>query len=331
MSETASITSGLILVRQPDLVPSNALRATLASALSLQDYGGSTIQDLSYKAFYIGAAWNAATLRAQRASLDTALATAMTDPTLNQVFPQYFNAKPVTAKPLQSDQCLFLNKVDWQPYFYNDDVVSMIASLYGGNQLPPGDLRTFCLILVLPPGTILYQAPNPATPGESNEKSAGGFTDSMDGLASYHSAAVMKDGTRIYYAVTVWSDGENGAAIPGWQPWENVCAGLYHELAETRTNPDLTKLPPNKNWGWASVDGDEIGDLSVIWAGDDPAKVFVKDIAGISGVPVALLWSDKEHGPFDPRSAAGSVATPRGRRAPAQPGRHGRKSASSTD
>ena len=94
----------------------------------------------------------------------------------------------------------------------------------------------------------------------------------MSGLASYHH--FVQFGTdRVYYGVSVWSDGENGTALPGWQPWENTCAGLYHELAEIRTNPDNEGDAPTKIWGWASCEGDEIGDLAVSWAGDNPSLV----------------------------------------------------------
>src|ERR1700682_5101993 len=83
----------------------------------------------------------------------------------------------------------------------------------------------------------------------------------------------------IYYSVAVWSEGNNGVAIPGWQPWENTCATLYHELNEARTDPDVEDAVRTGEirWiGWNSQSGQEIGDFPIHEAGPNLPLVFKK-------------------------------------------------------
>jgi hypothetical protein len=120
----------------------------------------------------------------------------------------------------------------------------------------------------------------------------------------------MHPGTPItvYYSVAVWSEGDNGIPIPGWQPWENACATLYHELNEARTDPDVEDAirTGDVRWiGWNSRTGEEIGDFPIEEAGPNLPLVFRKvEVSSASGtVPIQLLWSNRVHGPEEPGRA----------------------------
>lgn len=290
--------SKLLFQRLNDPPRQHVVQQLAHNSLQLQNFGGKTITDLTYQPVFLGEAWQSGLLRELGGKLTTHLARAMESPELNKVFKQYFNGH-VSAKPLDAKLYLYVGAdghadVSWKPYFYGEDIQHTIAFLHGQGALPR-DLANSAVLLLLAPGTILFKRNDPSGTDVST-----GFTDSMGGLASYHHYVDLgKD--RVYYAVSVWSDGENGAAIPGWQPWESTCAGVYHELAETRTNPNITgEIPTDKIWGWASSEGEEIGDLSLDWAGDDPTQVFKRDLPRLDGVPVELLWSNAIQQPYMP-------------------------------
>lgn len=291
--------SKLIFVRQTDPPLRRVAQILASKSLELKYFGGRTIKNLTYQPVFLGEAWQSELLRQLGCKLTTQLATAMQSTDLNAVFNQYFNNDDVCATPLSPKSYFYVSDtgyadIPWKPYFYGEDAQHAIAFLHGQGVLP-SDLQNYAVLLLLAPGTILFKRNDP-----SGADVSAGFIDSMGGLASYHNWVDLPGGERVYYAVSVWSDGENGAAIPGWQPWESTCAGVYHELAETRTNPNITGDAPNDEWGWASSDGEEIGDLSVDWAGDDPTQVFKRDLPDLEGVPVELLWSNADDGPYMP-------------------------------
>ena len=291
--------SKLIFVRQTDPPPQSIVQRQASDCLQLKYHGGATIQDLTYQPVFLGEAWQSTLLRGLSNQLTTSLKTAMQSSELNEVFKQYFDKNAVSATPLDAKFYLYVGAggnadIRWKPYFYGEDIERTVAFLHGQGALPP-DLNNSAVLLLLAPGTILFKRNDPFGGAASI-----GFLDSMGGLASYHSFVDLDGGGRVYYAVSVWSDGENGAAVPGWQPWESTCAGVYHELAETRTNPNIEGETPDKQWGWASCEGEEIGDLSLDWAGDDPSLVFRKDLPNLKGIPIELLWSNADKKPYVP-------------------------------
>ena len=103
--------------------------------------------------------------------------------------------------------------------------------------------------------------------------------DSKHGLGGYH-GSVKAGGAERYYTVAVYSEGGNGI-VAFDEPWKNVCATLYHELQETRTDPDvedairLGSAPgADRLLGWYSPRGGEIGDIPMAEAGGDLARVM---------------------------------------------------------
>src|SRR5205085_1543554 len=126
-------------------------------------------------------------------------------------------------------------------------------------------------------------------------------------LGGYH-GSIKTGGTERYYAVAAYSEGDNGI-VAFDEPWKNVCATLYHELQETRTDPDvedairLGSAPgADRLLGWYSPRGGEIGDIPMAEAGGDIARVMKEvPLADGSGtVPIQLMWSNAVGGPEGP-------------------------------
>ena len=274
--------------------------------------GGRMLPDMSYKIFYVGDVWATSPLSDFRRQLDFALAAAMSDPALNDIVGQYFAGSPILTTALPS---AVLN-VPVQDVVNKDDVKGFVKQLFTSGDLSDIDFPNCAVNFVLPPGAVLSSdgggeaharraLPKPGTP-EAEE------ADSRNGLGGYHgSIRVQAQGNSadVLYAVAVWSEGSNGIAIPGWQPWENVCATLYHELNEARTDPDVEdaiRTGDIQSIGWNSAQGQEIGDFPIEEAGGDLGLVFKKvNIAADPGtVPIQLMWSNRVHGPEAPESAA---------------------------
>ena len=84
------------------------------------------------------------------------------------------------------------------------------------------------------------------------------------------------------------------------EPWKNVCATLYHELQEARTDPDVEdaiRTGDNKYLGWYSPRGGEIGDIPIATA---PLQDVMREVPladGSGTVPVQLMWSNRAGGP----------------------------------
>ena len=120
------------------------------------------------------------------------------------------------------------------------------------------------------------------------------------------------DGGRVYFAVGVYSQRfTNGATngIPVFrEPWKNVVATLYHQLTEARTDPnvedairDSSDLNADRNLGWVSDSGLEIGDLPL--RGNVPITSVVREVPladGSGTVPVQLPYSNFVHGAEGP-------------------------------
>ena len=188
---------------------------------------------------------------------------------------------------------------DWSSKVLQSDVEKYVKDLLrapGDSGFPPDEAgKTFVAVFVLPPGTIL-------------DGPRGETENSLRGLAAYHDWFEYTGPPKrtVYYAVAAWSDGQNGCAKPGWQPWQNTCAALYHELAEVRTNPDVRKDPPDQGWYVDMPDHPltELADLPIIWAGPHP-QVMMQEVKLQNGstVPIQFMWSNAKQAPWDPATA----------------------------
>jgi hypothetical protein len=244
--------------------------------LDLQYLGGRTLAHLTYANVYLGE-WDAG----ERGELDRALAAAMSDRGLNEVLAQYFPGARVEATFAGS-------RLDGRPMPKRVDrnaVETLVGAL---------DVGTAVACLLLPRGAVLVD----------------GSVDSTQGLGGYH-GSVHVGRRRRYYAVAVYSEGENG--ISGFaEPWKNVCATLYHELQETRTDPDVedairagSSPGAEKLLGWYSPRGGEIGDIPMAEAGGR-LDLVMKEVPladGSGTVPVQLMWSNAVGGPEGPTPA----------------------------
>jgi hypothetical protein len=128
--------------------------------------------------------------------------------------------------------------------------------------------------------------------------------DSLHGLGGYHGSIHITAGGAdivVYYAVGVYSEGQNGIPAFG-QSWKNVVATFYHELNEARTDTDVEeaiRTGDDSKLGWYSNQGGEIGDIPIDEAGNNLGLVFreVQLADGSGTVPVQLLWSNADSGP----------------------------------
>ena len=242
-------------------------------SLDLRYFGGRTLPHLRYTLVYLEG-WPAA----DHAQLDHALAAAMRDVGLNNVLAQYFPSAQITTTFAGS--LVHPGSVPARA----DRV--WVETLVGELALGP----TLTCIL-LPPGTVL----------------ADGDVDSKHGLGGYH-GSTSSGGSERYYAVAVRSDGDNGI-VAFDKPWKNVCATLYHELQETRTDPDVEDAVrmgsapgADRLLGWYSPRGGEIGDIPMSESNGDLSLVMKEvPLADGSGtVPVQLMWSNAVGGPEGP-------------------------------
>lgn len=198
-----------------------------------------------------------------RRRIDAALPAAMNDRNLNQVVAQYFPHAHVESVFRGSEPGpVPPRKID------KAGVEKLVESLAA-----PG-----VATLLLPPGVVLSDG------DVTSEHGLGGFHGSVGGR---------------YYAVAVYSEGTNGIAAFD-EPWKNVCATVYHELQEARTDPDVEdaiRTGDNKYLGWYSPRGGEIGDIPIA---TEPLHDVMREIPladGSGTVPVQLLWSNKDSAP----------------------------------
>jgi hypothetical protein len=242
--------------------------------LDLRNFGGRTLAHLRYTLVYVGA-W----ATDERSQLDHALSAAMRDRGLNNVLAQYFPGTDVTTTFAGS----LVHEGALPARVGRDAVEALVGELNIGPSVT-------CVLL--PKGTVLVDT---------------GDVDSKHGLGGYH-GSIKIAGSERYYAVSVYSDGDNGI-VAFDEPWKNVCATLYHELQETRTDPDvedairLGSAPgADRLLGWYSPQGGEIGDIPIAEAGSDLGRVMQEvPLADGSGtVPIQLMWSNAVGGPEGP-------------------------------
>jgi hypothetical protein len=298
-------------------LPGNVQRvpADLAGGLSphpeedLVFHGGKTIRNLTFTNFYIGgdAAWQGD----DRKNIDRALSAAMADPHLNNVIRQYFDNQQIAAT-FKPSAVLPGSK---PAKFSQGDVEALVRRLRTSGALNAFALDSTVFNFILPRGTILTTdekisgarlkinaaAANPVHP--ENEE------NSLQGLGGYHGSVHFPSlHVTAYYAISVFSEGNNGIAAFD-KPWKNVVATLYHELQEARTDPDVEDAikagdTPRgaKFLGWVAKSGNEIGDFPMSEAGNNLGLVMkevpLTDGSGV--VPIQLQYSNFAHGPEGP-------------------------------
>lgn len=292
----------------PPLAPSGPVPSGPApprSALQLHFFGGKTIADLVYVNRYLGGpdAWDPA----DRASIDAALAKAMSDNALQSVLQQYY--EPVISSRMLPSAVL-PGRVP--ATVYKDQVEALAARIYRSGALGDADPGRTLVNIMLPRGVVLVDgfspAFQPAAGAEAEDERrlravvtvGSEAADSRHGLGGYHGSTNVA-GAAVYYAVGVYSEGGNGVPVFD-QPWKNVAATFYHELNEARTDPDVEdaiRTGDSSRLGWYSAEGGEVGDIPVREAETRLALVFTEiELADGSGaVPVQLMWSNQDVGP----------------------------------
>jgi len=243
-------------------------------SLDLRFFGGKTLAHLRYTLVYLGE-WSPH----ERVELDHALAAAMRDRGLNNVLAQYFPGGDVTTTFAGS----LLHPGPVPERVERDRVEALVVEL---------ELGPTVACLLLPSGAVLVD---------------NGQVDSLHGLGGYH-GSVKSNSSERYYAVAVYSAGDNGI-VAFDEPWKNVCATLYHELQETRTDPDVEDAirmgsapGADRLLGWYSPRGGEIGDIPMAEARLQLGLVMreVPLADGSGTVPIQLLWSNAVGGPEGP-------------------------------
>ena len=285
---------------------------------SLKYHGGRTIRDLYYVNLYVSGdkKWT----RTDVEQIDRQLGAAMRDEHLNNVLLQYFDNQPIRSTALPSHPL-----VGYTPgTVTRGDIQNMIGWLHRQGFLRSFDLQNTVFNLLLPPGSVLTVddrasiAVSDEVAGSTPSDSKGVVPEfeegsSLTGLAGYHGSVVTAGNDRVYYAVSVYSErGKNQTTngIPVFrEPWKNVVATLYHQLVESRTNPDVEEAMRHESGenakqylGWASDSGLEAGDAPLL-ANMSLSSVFREvPLADGSGVvPVQLPWSNAIGGPEGPR------------------------------
>jgi hypothetical protein len=264
--------------------------------LDLRYLGGKTIAALTFTNVYLGA-WEGG----DRTQLDHAVGAAMADPHLNNVLAQYFPGATVSSTFAGSRS----HQGPVPPRVFRDTLEALVSELDQDGSLAGLDLASSAVCLLLPEGAVLVD-------GDSTDR--GAQVDSLHGLGGYHGSVHVERGDRmrdtVYYAVAVYSEGSNGI-VAFAEPWQNVCATVYHELCEIRTDPDVEDAiragatPAGERLlGWYSPRGGEIGDIPMAETHGE-VDLVMKEVPladGSGTVPIQLMWSNAVAGPEGPIS-----------------------------
>jgi len=287
---------------------------------NMTDSGGRTIADLAFVNRYVGGAtvWSGSDV----SNIDDALSKAMSDVSLQSVMAQYYADGNISSTMLPS----IVIEGAVPETVYKDTVESLATQLHGDASLANSDPAHTVINVLLPPGIVLSDDFSPGfSPPAGQEQAharrqqgvirvdAGDAADSKNGLGGYHGSIHLPDGTEFYYAVGVYSEGDNGI-VAFDAPWKNVVATFYHELNEARTDADVEDVNATgdgSKLGWYSQTGQgEIGDLPITACNGDLSLVFKEvELADNSGtVPIQLMWSNADAGPAASTGAAKAVA-----------------------
>lgn len=288
------------------------------AGLNLHNFGGRTIEHLTFTNIYLGgkARWSPDDVH----RIDHALAGSMTDVRLNNVLAQYYKDGQATSayKPSRILEGPLPSRV------FRDTIEGFVAGLDAQNALSGFDLSSTVFNFLLPHGVVLVdgnkgahqERHDDAPEGDGDDspnialRAKDEASDSRHGLGGYHGSIHAKRGSKteiVYYAVGVYSEGANGI-VAFDEPWKNICATFYHELCEARTDPDVEDAiragdtpQANKLLGWYSPKGGEIGDIPMDQAGPD-LGLIMKEVPLVKGgtAPIQLQWSNAVGGPEGP-------------------------------
>jgi hypothetical protein len=272
--------------------------------LNLRNFGGRTIEDLTFTHRYLGGAhrWSADDV----AHIDWALPAAMRDRRLNNVIAQYYDGIPTSA---------FAGSQFVEGPIPERVSRSTVERIVASTDTSSYELASTVFCFFLPRGVVLAdddqddRAEPHFNPALHERDEAG---DSRHGLGGYHGSIHRGRGPRrqtIYYAVGVYDAGSNGIVFFA-EPWKNICAVFYHELMEARTDPDIEDAiragdtPDAARFlGWYSPRGGEIGDIPLDEAYDLADVMKEVTLTGSTRkVPVQLMWSNAVSGPEGPIS-----------------------------
>ena len=231
-------------------------------SLNLHFFGGKTIADLIYVNRYLGGpgAWDPADV----ASIDAALAKAMSDNALQSVLQQYYRAGHQLAHAAVGGAARSaLPATDLSRTRSKRSRPGSTAAAPSATPTPAAPSSTSCCRAGWSWWTASRRAsgrrraPKPSTSAACGpwSRSTTEDADSRHGLGGYHGSTNVA-GTAVYYAVGVYSEDGNG--IPAFdQPWKNVAATFYHELNEARTDPDVEdaiRTGDSSRLGWYSAE-----------------------------------------------------------------------------
>lgn len=282
--------------------------------------GGRVIRNLSYVNLYVSGDTEWSTEDVEQ--IDYSLSAAMRDEHLNNVLLQYFGNQPISSHALPSHPL-----VGYTPKTVSrGDIQNYVAYLHQRGFLSSYDLKNTVFNFLLPSRTILStdsRAANSVQDDIKNIATAAAYEasdtmpevdnrDSVAGLGGYHGSVVIENEGRVYYTVGVYSERFSNGATNGVpvlrESWKNVVATLYHQLIETRTDPDVEDALRNpadayadRYLGWVSDSGLEIGDFPL--RADVPLTSVIREVPLANGsgmVPVQLPYSNFANGPEGP-------------------------------
>jgi hypothetical protein len=165
---------------------------------------------------YVGAYWQAAQGKRDRARNDAAMAALVEDPGQTALWKEYGGGAGTRSASK------VLPGVGGER-FTKEDVEALVAAEVRRGTFDSADPERI-FTLVLPPGVVLEDG------GASSEHGLGGF----------HGSVETAEGRSIYYAVVVYSqrtpDGLNGIDFTG-KPIDNVTITESHEITEVVTDP----------------------------------------------------------------------------------------------
>jgi hypothetical protein len=278
---------------------------------NLTDSGGPTIAELTFVNRYIGGtgAW----AESDMTSIDSALSAAVIDTRLQSVIAQYFPGGAISSTMLPSA----VRDGAAPATVYKDTAEALAVELYNEGAIGAADPKNAVICMMLPQSVVLsddfspgFTPPTGSAAAETHARRKrkvlkvgdDDAADSTSGLGGYHGSVQLANSTEVFYAVGVYSQGDNGIDAFG-VPWKNVVATLYHELNEARTDAaveDVNSTEDAHLLGWYSQTGrGEIGDLPINACNGDLSLVFKEvQLANGSGtVPIQVMWSNADGGP----------------------------------